>query len=135
MRGPQRPLSRLLRLHRALRRVAALSLVAATALSCSSPSTPTTEVGCPNDLPAKCPSPQPAYADVAPVFAAHCTRCHGPGGVEATRPLDSYAHVFKLKGPVLNQIYACVMPPATEPTVSSSERKLVLGWLVCGAPE
>lgn len=129
-RGQQRPDARL---HPALRRAAAFSL-SAIALSCSSPPPPA-DAGCPDDLPQACPSPAPAYADVAPVFAAHCTKCHGPDGVEATRPLDSYAHIVKLKSPVLNQIYACVMPPSPEPALSSSERKLVLSWLVCGAPQ
>ncbi len=31
--------------------------------------------------------------DVGPLLAAHCTVCHGPGGVEAACPLDTYAAV------------------------------------------
>lgn len=112
---------------------AAFTLLVCLLAACSSPSAPSAPA-CPNDLPASCPSPAPAYADAAPILATHCTKCHGPGGVEAVRPLDSYDAVFKLRGPVLNQIYACVMPPAPEAPIPAAERKTVLAWLVCGAP-
>jgi len=90
--------------------------------------------GCPNDLPASCPSPAPGWAaDVAPVIAARCATCHVKGGVAADKPLTSHAEVFFRKGSVLNQIHACKMPQAGSPQLSAAERAAVQGWLVCGA--
>lgn len=91
---------------------------------------------CPNDLPSSCPSPAPSYAnDVAPIVSAHCLKCHGPGGVSANIALGDYPSISARRSQVLNQIYACRMPPPGEQPLTSDERQTLLGWLVCGAPE
>jgi hypothetical protein len=91
---------------------------------------------CPNDLPAACPSPPPSYAqDVAPVFQQSCTPCHAAGGVQEGRLLTDYAHAFALRGDVLNQVHACRMPPSNGPPLTAAGRKVLLAWLVCGAPD
>lgn len=93
------------------------------------------QTACPNDLPATCVSPAPVYGDVAPVFEAHCVRCHGSGGPQASRPLDTWAAISATRAQVLSQVYGCRMPPIDEADVlTPSERALVLHWLVCGAP-
>jgi hypothetical protein len=81
-----------------------------------------------------CASPHPVYSDVQPIFIGHCVKCHAPNGVEAVRPLDSYAAVMAQTG-VLDQVYGCRMPPLGEPALSSTERATLLSWLVCGSPQ
>jgi len=89
---------------------------------------------CPNDLPASCPAPAPGYqAQIAPLIANRCGRCHGPGGPAQTIPLVNYDAVYVRRSVVLTQVYGCKMPPAGEPTLSSEERAALLGWLVCGS--
>ncbi len=92
-------------------------------------------VSCPNDLPNGCPDPAPSYRNqVAGVIANRCLSCHSPGGQEASMPFTSYQAVFNSRGLILDQVYHCVMPPAGNPAPDAQERALLLGWLVCGAP-
>lgn len=107
-----------------------MTFAALLAVACGPPAP-----SCPNDLPMECPSPAPSYMnDVSPIFVGHCVKCHAPGGVEASRPLNSYTAVRAQPG-VLTQVYACRMPPAPEPELSSAERHTLLSWLVCGSPQ
>lgn len=91
---------------------------------------------CPNDLPADCPTPAPTYADdAAPIIEARCFECHGPGGVaQPRRDFTTYDGVFAQRGPMLNQVYACRMPPEGAMPLLPDERTVLLQWLVCGAP-
>jgi hypothetical protein len=111
-------------------------LVAALAAGCGQGTTSSgTSGGCPNDLPASCPANAAGYhATIAPVLATSCNVCHVPGG-PSVHYLETYAEVSALAGPVLDQVYACKMPPAGYPPLSSAERADLLGWLVCGAPD
>jgi len=91
-------------------------------------------VNCPN-LSTTCPSPQPSYAtDVRPILNARCTTCHSPGGKEAVRDLTTYSGVFSQRQAVLTQVYSCRMPPSDAPQPAAQERSVLVGWLVCGAP-
>ena len=91
---------------------------------------------CPDDLPESCPSPAPGWAaDIAPVIEARCASCHVKGGVAASKPLTDHAQVFSRKGAVLNQVYACKMPPEGAEPLSPAERLALEAWLVCGAPD
>jgi mono/diheme cytochrome c family protein len=108
---------------------------AACAAGCSDPATP--PPGCVPPPAPSCPDPAPSYAaDVAPIFQTYCVRCHGPGGVEFNKPLDSWAQVNSRYGSVLQQVfYFCAMPPATEPQLTDpAARTALLGWLACMAP-
>jgi uncharacterized membrane protein len=90
---------------------------------------------CPSGLPAACPSAAPSYqSDIAPIIQSRCLACHGPGGVEYSRPLDTYSAVYSQRSPVLNQVYGCLMPPVGAPAPTEAERQLLLAWLVCKAP-
>jgi hypothetical protein len=96
--------------------------------------------GCPSDLPpdTDCATESPFYADVAPVFAARCSVCHHAGGLETKYIFDTYAQVHDntaIRTRILTQIYACRMPPPCAPDLSADERRTMLKWLVCGAPE
>jgi hypothetical protein len=94
---------------------------------------------CPLDLPdgGDCPTASPSYIDVAPIFAARCSICHQPGGLDSTFRFDSYAAIYnnrQTKLDIFTQIYNCRMPPQCAPNLSPDERKVMLEWFVCGAP-
>ena len=69
------------------------------------------------------------------MIAARCASCHGQGGVASDQPFTNHAQVFSRKGAVLNQVYACKMPPEGAAPLSTAERLALEAWLVCGAPD
>jgi hypothetical protein len=90
---------------------------------------------CPNDLPAACPSPAPSYAaEVGAIIQTRCASCHAPGGQEASMPLVTYEQIQRRSASMLTQVYACRMPKAGAPPLADAERKALLEWLVCRAP-
>ena len=114
---------------------AAMSLAAMAACTSSDATSSSSGGSCPEDLPAACPAVFPSYAkDVAPVIEQACTPCHAPGGEQANRKLVDYAGAFTNRSPMLNQVHACRMPPANAPPLGADGRKVLLTWLVCGAP-
>ena len=109
----------------------AAAAAAMVLVACGGGSDPT----CPNDLPSSCVQPAPSYkTDVQPVMSARCLSCHAPGGQEAALPFTTYSQVFANRAAILDQTYACRMPPAGSPPPTAPERALLLHWLVCGAP-
>jgi uncharacterized membrane protein len=66
---------------------------------------------------------------------ARCRACHAPGGQEASIPFTTYEQIFARRSAILNQVYACKMPPEGAPAPSADERAQLLAWLVCGAPD
>jgi mono/diheme cytochrome c family protein len=80
--------------------------------------------------------PAPSWAqEVSPIVTRTCVGCHGPGGIEATRPYGTWAQVSANKQGVLAQIYACRMPqPDAGVSLSEADRAVLLHWFVCGAP-
>ncbi|MFO0670994.1 MAG: hypothetical protein U0235_15410 [Polyangiaceae bacterium] len=94
-----------------------------------------TAVTCPNDLPKACPTPPPSYqGSVAAIFEARCSACHsGPAPVGAY-DFSTYDGVAARRSQILNQVYACRMPPADAAPPSADERAALLAWLVCRAP-
>lgn len=97
---------------------------------------PRTNESCPNDLPPSCPSPTPSYqSTVAPIINLRCVTCHSPGGQEASRPFLTYSQVYSERSAMLNQVYACNMPPSSAAKPTEEERQALLAWLVCGAPQ
>jgi hypothetical protein len=125
----------------------ALALIAVILTACSSESgsgssSGTTDGGsepgtCPQDLPSACPSPPPSFkSQVDDVFQRKCGACHTGTGVEAASyNFATYSSIAALRSPILNQVYACRMPPADAPKLTAEERALLLGWLVCKAPD
>jgi uncharacterized membrane protein len=92
-------------------------------------------VSCPNDAPESCPSPAPSYSgQVQAIIQSRCTTCHAPGGLEPTKPLQTYTQVNDLRLMLLTQVASCRMPLSGAPPLSPDERQALLGWLVCGAP-
>jgi len=92
---------------------------------------------CPRDLPSECPSPEPSWsADVQAIVAGICGQCHADGGIEQSAfDFSTYQGVFMNRGSILDQLYACAMPPEDAGVaISLAEREAFLGWLVCNAP-
>jgi uncharacterized membrane protein len=91
---------------------------------------------CPNDLPAACPQPPPSYKnDVRSIIDRRCNGCHANGGVAARRnDFSTYDNVANQRSAILNQVYACYMPPPDAGQPTPDERQKLLGWLVCKAP-
>lgn len=73
------------------------------------------------------------YADVAPIFAKHCTTCHD--GQHGQWPLTSYQHVADWFGEIRAQMVSCTMPPVAESAgMPLSDRMTILTWIRCGFP-
>jgi len=91
---------------------------------------------CPSDLPASCPAAPPSYqAEVRAIIERRCFPCHASGGTAARkRDFSTYDLVAAQRSPFLNQLYACAMPPEGAPAPTPEERKKLLEWLVCKAP-
>jgi hypothetical protein len=114
--------------------VPAACVLAGAVLACGS-SHPAATDRCPQDLPAACPANPPSYqTDVAPMLAARCATCHSPGGAGSPFDFTTYDSVFANRSAILNQVYACNMPPKGAAGLDPAQRQTLLGWLVCGAP-
>ncbi|HWZ88664.1 MAG TPA: c-type cytochrome [Polyangiaceae bacterium] len=91
---------------------------------------------CPPDDQAACMDPSLGYdAGIAAILNDTCMPCHAAGGVEANVPLTDYRHVFGERMTVAGQIVTCTMPPDGSPQLTDAERKQILDWLSCGAPQ
>jgi cytochrome c5 len=94
--------------------------------------------GCPTDLPdeAACDADAPSYAEqTAAMIDERCRVCHFSGNLQSPRIFESYEDVFEQRRGMLTQIYSCRMPPEGSPALSSTERRALLQWFVCGAPD
>ncbi|MGD0677263.1 MAG: hypothetical protein ABSC94_17740 [Polyangiaceae bacterium] len=92
---------------------------------------------CPSDLPSTCPSPAPSWSgEVQTIIEDSCGRCHAEGGIEqSVFDFSSYEGVYEHRGSILDQVYACAMPPPDAGPLPPADRSALLGWLVCSAPE
>jgi len=94
--------------------------------------------GCPVDSPTECTQPDLHWADVAPVFEAHCATAGCHDGASKLWPLKEYEHVADWSGEVRNRIAECTMPPAQTVALTPmplADRALILQWIRCGFPE
>jgi mono/diheme cytochrome c family protein len=91
----------------------------------------------------------PTWADVGPIFADNCTRCHGPGG-RAGLNLSSYATAIagSNNGPVLiagnpdgsllmRRIRGEIPPqmPRGAPALPTEQIALIAAWIAGGLQE
>ena len=120
----------------------ALVVVAAASAACTSSSggggaADAGTAPCPNDLPASCPTPTPSYsATVAAIIQDRCNGCHANGGPgQSTEDFSTYDQIHSRRGPMLTQVYSCLMPPPDAGQPTPAERAALLGWLVCEAPD
>ena len=112
--------------------IAATLLAIASGAACSAGGSGSAT--CPNDYPSACPTPAPSFAnDVSPLIHANCTPCHGAGQQIPT--LDTYDDVMRAATMISMQVFQCRMPPAPRAPLTSQQRQIILGWLVCGAKE
>jgi uncharacterized membrane protein len=73
--------------------------------------------------------------DVEPIFEQRCWSCHANGGVEAAaHDFSTYDRIYGQRSSILNQVYACRMPPADATPLTGEERSKLLAWFVCKAP-
>jgi hypothetical protein len=81
-----------------------------------------------------CPDPAPRFStDAAPIIAAHCQKCHAPGGMSEKFPFETYDQIAPYAGDINLQLQTCQMPRPPEPPLSPTERHTLFGWIVCGA--
>ena len=90
---------------------------------------------CTASVSSSCPGSPGFQARILPIFQRGCVACHAPGGREASRPLTTHGEIFPRRSSVLSQLASCAMPPPDGAPISDADRKLVLDWLVCGAPD
>lgn len=89
---------------------------------------------CDRTLPT-CPSSPPSYQrDVAPIIARECSACHYAGSTIAKGVFSTYEQLQSGRGSVLDEVYACKMPVAPEPPLTSADRSTLLTWIECGGP-
>lgn len=93
---------------------------------------------CPSDLPSNtaCASELPSYErEVAPIIEQRCATCHFPGNTQSGDVFDEYDDVYSRRQTVLTRVYSCVMPPEGAAPLTSEQRRTLLSWFVCGAPQ
>lgn len=93
---------------------------------------------CPSDLPsdARCPEAAPSYGGVvAGILEQRCQGCHYPQNPFSSVVLSDYQRVFAARRTSLSLVYGCDMPPAGALPLSAEERRVLLAWFVCGAPQ
>jgi pyruvate dehydrogenase complex dehydrogenase (E1) component len=94
-----------------------------TSSSSSSSSASTT------DASTSCPS----YAsEVAVILDNDCVSCHGPGGNESNKPLDSYASAAAYASQMKMEVSTGKMPQGK--TMAAADESTLLAWINCGAP-
>lgn len=82
-----------------------------------------------------CPDPAPTYVDtIAPIFAQHCTTCHG-NPATGNWPLDTWEHVADWRDSIRASMLDCSMPPTDSVhAMVDAERVAILAWIRCGMP-
>ena len=91
--------------------------------------------GCVRELP-PCPAMPPSYKEtVSPILERACISCHYPESNLARSSLTPYAAVAADLGSMVDQVYACAMPPPGHLQLTAAERTSLLEWLECKAPD
>ena len=82
-----------------------------------------------------CGDSPPVYeADVRPILATRCFKCHAGDGVAADE--HDFSHVETLRAQraaLVGEISSCAMPPSSEPPLQAREASVLLAWASCGA--
>lgn len=119
-----------------MRRSWALSLALVGAFLLGCPGNGSSGAGGCSQVAYSCPSTPPSYAkDVAPIIVARCGACHYPGGIAGDRELEDYKVLYGIRVTVLSEVVTCKMPQAPALPPTDAEKKTLLDWLACGAPD
>jgi hypothetical protein len=93
---------------------------------------------CPSDLPGRdiCATSTPSYRlEAALIIEQRCATCHYPDNTQSRYVFTDHDDVYADRQTVLTRIYGCVMPPDGAPQLTPDERRVLLAWFVCGAPD
>jgi hypothetical protein len=93
---------------------------------------------CPSDLPGRdvCAAGTPSYgSEAGPIIERRCATCHYPDNDRSRYVFSDYDEVYSARQTVLTRIYGCVMPPDGAPQLTPDERRVLLEWFICGAPD
>ena len=84
-----------------------------------------------------CPSPPPSYrSEVLPVLREKCFSCHAGSGDEAEDyDLSAFKNVHAQRLAIFGKVRARAMPPAGQEPLTDTERRKLLAWLSCQAPD
>jgi hypothetical protein len=63
--------------------------------------------------------------------ACNTAACHAVGG--AAWPLTQFSEVEAWSSPVLVDVEGCTMPPPDAGVLSTSARRAIVDWVLCGA--
>ncbi len=90
-----------------------------------------------NSEPQSCASRPPSYrADIEPVLREKCFACHAAGGSAVDElDLSAFGKVHDARVVLEGKVRARAMPPVGRPQLTDAERRTILSWLVCQAPE
>jgi hypothetical protein len=116
---------------------AAFALTLAACAAANAPSDGDPAPACPANLPdsSGCPDSAPSYAtEIRPLVDLRCIGCHYEGNRNSKQVLETYEQLRASVSLIEKEVYHCEMPPSGEPPLSESERRTLLEWLVCGAP-
>lgn len=72
---------------------------------------------------------------MAAIVEQRCATCHFPGNLQSSDVFVDHDDLFATRQTVLTRIYSCVMPPEGAPALTPEERRVLLQWFVCGAPD
>lgn len=121
-----RQVAPLLSLARAAAPLATRACVAFLVVGCAgSDACPGAELSC-GALP-------PNYQDVAPIIERRCLTCHSAESTTSRKRLDEYARVLGYAAAMEEQLLSCSMPRSGG--MPAEERRRLLEWLACGAPQ
>ncbi len=84
-----------------------------------------------------CPTPPPSYrAGVEPVLRERCFACHAGNGDEVEdHDFSTFEKVHAQRADIEGKVRARAMPPAGRPQLTERERRTLLAWIGCRAPE
>jgi hypothetical protein len=98
---------------------------------------PSTQASCPRATGHSCDGTPPTYAqDILPILGRRCFQCHAGEGVAAEdHNFSRFGTFHAQRSTVADQIAACTMPPASQPTIPEDEADAILRWVACGGVE
>jgi len=84
-----------------------------------------------------CPPTPPSYrADIVPTLQQRCFTCHAGSGEEVEdHDFSTFEKVRAQRTAIEGKVRARAMPPVGRPQLSERERKEILAWVSCGAPD